>query len=87
MLRIWQGRTTIWQRLEKDMSGNYEFVRQVARDKQSAFINDARQYRLAKKAGNKSGRPGVATYLARAGTQLQSAAAWVAGRASSYAAD
>lgn len=68
------------------MNGNYEYVRHVARDKQSAFINDARQYRLAKRAGIKRGRPGVATYLARVGNQLQSAAAWVAGRASSYAA-
>jgi len=68
------------------MNGNYEYVRQVSRDKQRAFINEARQHRLAKQAGNPGGRRRVATYLARAGNRLQNVAVWAAQRAYSYAA-
>lgn len=33
------------------MNGNYEFVKHMAQDKQSAFIQEASVHRLAKQAG------------------------------------
>jgi hypothetical protein len=80
------GRARIQQGLEADMNGNYEFVRQVARDKQRAFAKEAREHRLAKQAGSLGGERRVAGLYARAGKQMQAAVNWIAQRTAGSAA-
>lgn len=55
------------------MNGNYEFVRQVARDKQKALASEAREHRLAKQAGSLGEQRRVAVLCARAGRQTKGA--------------
>lgn len=63
------------------MNGNYEFVKQVAQDKQSAFIQEARAHRLAKLVGGTSRSwPELALFV-RTGAWLQRAVGSVALRA------
>lgn len=68
------------------MNGNYEFVRQVARDKQSAFVSEAREHRLAKQAGSSGRQRRVSVSYAGVGKQVQSAVIWIARRTAGSAA-
>jgi hypothetical protein len=63
------------------MNGNYEFVKHVAREKQSGFINEARAQRLAKQTGSRGGDRLVLVIATRTGAWLHRVAFGVAQRA------
>ena len=62
------------------MNSNYEFVNHMARDKQSAFIREARERRAAKQAGSQGGAWSTKVYMVQIGARLIQAANRVAGQ-------
>ncbi len=63
------------------MNGNYEFVKHMAKEKQSAFINEARDHHVAKQAGSQGGDRFVTVVVTRSGAWLHRAILGVAHRA------
>ena len=63
------------------MNGNYEFVKHVARDKQSKYVDEARAHRVAKQAGSLGGDRLVVAIATRTGAWLHRATRRVAHRA------
>ena len=52
------------------MNGNYEFVKQMAKDRQTAYLDEARNHRMAKQAGSQGGARSTGTLTARVGAWL-----------------
>jgi hypothetical protein len=69
------------------MNGNYEFVRQMAQDKQYAFNNQAQEHRLIKQAGRVGGLRQATALVAKAGKWTKDAALGLAGQATGQAAN
>ena len=63
------------------MNSNYEFNKQVAKEKQGAFSSEARLHRLANQAGSRKRQLTVAALFNRAWAGLHNAVHWSAERA------
>lgn len=68
------------------MNSNYEFNKQMARDRQRAFHEEGRQHRLAKRAGSGTAYLLVVKKVSSAGARLNSAVHRANKRASGYGA-
>lgn len=66
------------------MNGNYEFVNHMAKDKQSAFLREAQERRMAKNAGGRDGARSTRVYAAQIGAWLIQVANRTAGQVISW---